>query len=36
MTLSINLKCLLQEVWFLNSVDVLDILNINNDGFVGG
>jgi hypothetical protein len=36
MTLSTNLKCLLKEVQFLNNVDVLDILNINNDGFVGG
>lgn len=36
MTLSINLKCLLQEVRFLNIVDVLDILNINSDDFVGG
>lgn len=35
MTLSINLKCLLQEVQFLNNVDVLDILNIYSDGFVG-
>ena len=33
MTLNMNLKCLLQEVRFLNNVD---ILNINNDGFVGG
>jgi len=35
MTLSINLKCLLQEVQFLNNVDELDILNIYSDGFVG-
>lgn len=35
MTLSINLMCLLQEVLFPSSVDVLEILNIYNDGFVG-
>jgi hypothetical protein len=35
MTLSIDLMCLLQEVWCLNNVDVLEILNIYNDGFVG-
>jgi hypothetical protein len=28
--------CLLQEVRLLNNVDILDILNVNNDGFVGG
>ena len=36
MTLSINLMCLLLEVWLLNNVDVLEILNIYIDGFVGG
>jgi len=36
MMLSINLICLLQEVRFLNRVDVLEILNIYNDAFVGG
>jgi hypothetical protein len=36
MTLSINLMCLLWEVWFLNNVDVLEIFNIYSDGFVGG
>jgi hypothetical protein len=28
--------CLLQEVQFLSDVDVLEILNVYNDGFVGG
>jgi hypothetical protein len=31
MILSINLMCLLQEVWSLNNVDVLEILNMYND-----
>ena len=28
MTLSINLVYFLQEVWFLNSVDVLEVFNM--------